>query len=241
MTKSILLATACLMGLSFQAAEAERIRITGGNVVDVNTGSISNTEIIVEDDRIVAMGSRADLRGQSTDRTIDMNGAYLLPGLSDSHVHLTSRADVHGYRRLTVSSQAAAISGVVHAETTLKAGFTSVRNLGGPAYADVALRDAINSGEIPGPRMLVAGPSIGITGGHCDNNLLPYEYDVTSDGVANGPWGVREKVRQNVKYGATVIKFCGTGGVLSKGTKIGAQQFTQEEMSAIVDLSLIHI
>ena len=164
-----------------------------------------------------------------------MDGQYLLPGLSDAHVHLTSRADVHGYRRLTVSSQAAAISGVVHAETTLKAGFTSVRNLGGPAFADVALRDAIDTGEIPGPRMIVAGHSIGITGGHCDNNLLPYEYKVESGGVANGPWGVRQKVRENVKYGATVIKFCGTGGVLSKGTKIGAQQFTQEEMDAIVD------
>jgi len=235
MTKAILLAGACFAAVSFQAADAERIRITGGNVIDVNTGDVSRADIIVEDERIVAIGSARATRGEATDRTIDMDGAYLLPGLSDSHVHLTSRSDVHGYRRLTVSSQAAAISGVVHAETTLRAGFTSVRNLGGPAYADVALRDAIIAGEIAGPRMLVAGPSIGITGGHCDNNLLPYEYDVTSDGVANGPWGVRTKVRQNVKYGATVIKFCGTGGVLSKGTKIGAQQFTQEEMNAIVD------
>ena len=235
MTKTILLASTCFLALSVQPANAERIRITGGNVIDVNTGDISRADIIVEDDRIVAIGSAAETREQATDRTIEMNGAYLLPGLSDSHVHLTSRADVHGFRRLTVSSQAAAISGVVHAERTLHAGFTSVRNLGGPAYADVALRDAIEAGEIDGPRMLVAGPSIGITGGHCDNNLLPSEYDVTSDGVANGPWGVRTKVRQNVKYGATVIKFCGTGGVLSKGTKIGAQQFTSEEMNAIVD------
>ena len=235
MIKTVLLASLCVLALSVQSAEAERIRITGGNVIDVTTGEVSRADIIVEDDRIVAIGSARATRAEQTDRTIDMDGAYLLPGLSDSHVHLTSRADVHGYRRLTVSSQAAAISGVVHAERTLRAGFTSVRNLGGPAYADVALRDAINSGEIAGPRMLVAGPSIGITGGHCDNNLLPFEYDVTSDGVANGPWAVRTKVRQNVKYGATVIKFCGTGGVLSKGTKIGAQQFTQEEMSAIVD------
>ena len=235
MIKTVLLASLCVLALSVQSAEAERIRITGGNVIDVTTGDVSRADIIVEDDRIVAIGSVRATRGEQTDRTIDMDGAYLLPGLSDSHVHLTSRADVHGYRRLTVSSQAAAISGVVHAERTLHAGFTSVRNLGGPAYADVALRDAITSGEIAGPRMLVAGLSIGITGGHCDNNLLPFEYDVTSDGVANGPWAVRTKVRQNVKYGATVIKFCGTGGVLSKGTKIGAQQFTQEEMSAIVD------
>ena len=235
MTKAILLASACFVALSTQSADAERIRITGGNVIDVTSGEITAADIIIEDERIVAIGSARETRAEATDRTIDMDGAYILPGLSDSHVHLTSRADVHGYRRLTVSSQAAAISGVVHAGTTLRAGFTSVRNLGGPAFADVALRDAINSGEIEGPRMLVAGPSIGITGGHCDNNLLPHEYDVTSGGVANGPWGVRTKVRESIKYGATVIKFCGTGGVLSKGTKIGAQQFTQEEMDAIVD------
>ncbi|MEM9668377.1 MAG: amidohydrolase family protein [Pseudomonadota bacterium] len=231
MKKNFLRASLCLFAVA-GLAEAERIRLEGGNVIDVKTGDVrAETTIIVEDDRIVAIGER----GRNIDRTIDLNGAYVLPGLSDSHVHLTSRSDIHGYRRLTVSSQAAAISGVVHAYRTLKAGFTTVRNLGGPSYADVALRDAIDSGEVPGPRMLVAGPAIGITGGHCDNNLLPFEYDVEAEGVANGPWAVREKVRQNVKYGATVIKFCGTGGVLSKGTKIGAQQFTQEEMSAIVD------
>ena len=235
MTKSILLASACLVGLSFQAAEAERVRITGGNVIDVTSGEVAVLDIIVEDERIVAMGSARETRRERTDRTIDVNGAYLLPGLSDSHVHLTSRADNHGYRGLTVTSQAAAISGVVNAETTLMAGFTSVRNVGAPAFADVALRDAIDSGEIPGPRMLVAGPAIGITGGHCDNNFLPHEYEVEADGVANGPWGVRTRVRENIKYGATVIKYCGTGGVLSKGTKIGAQQYTLEEMRALVD------
>jgi len=233
MIKLPLLAVAGLAALSLQPASAERIRLTNGNIINVETGRISQGDILIEDDRILAVG-RAASEG-TADRTLDMQGKYLLPGLSDAHVHLTSRADVHGYRRLTVSSQAAAISGVVHAEKTLKAGFTSVRNLGGPAFADVALRDAIDSGEIPGPRMIVAGHSIGITGGHCDNNLLPYEYGVESGGVANGPWGVRRKVRENVKYGATVIKYCGTGGVLSKGTKIGAQQFTQEEMDAIVD------
>jgi len=207
MIKLPLLAVAGLAALSLQPASAERIRLTNGNIINVETGRISQGDILIEDDRILAVG-RAASEG-TADRTLDMQGKYLLPGLSDAHVHLTSRADVHGYRRL--------------------------RNLGGPAFADVALRDAIDSGEIPGPRMIVAGHSIGITGGHCDNNLLPYEYGVESGGVANGPWGVRRKVRENVKYGATVIKYCGTGGVLSKGTKIGAQQFTQEEMDAIVD------
>ena len=164
-----------------------------------------------------------------------MKGAFLLPGLSDSHVHLTSRSDLHGYRRLAVSTSRSAISGVANAEKTLRAGFTTVRNLGGPGFADVDLKDAIDSGEVPGPRIIPAGQSIGITGGHCDNNLLPYEDRAIGGGVADGPWAVRQKVRENKKYGAEVIKFCGTGGVLSKGTTIGAQQFTLEEMKAIVD------
>jgi len=97
------------------------------------------------------------------------------------------------------------------------------------------LRDAINDGEMDGPRMRVSGPSIGITGGHCDNNLLPPEYADRSTGVADGPWAVRAKVREVIKYGADVIKFCATGGVLSKGDSVGGQQYTLEEMSALVD------
>jgi len=166
---------------------------------------------------------------------IDLSDMTVLPGLSDSHVHLTSDATVHGYKRLTVSTPRAAITGVVNAKKTLMAGFTTVRNLGAPGFADVDLMHAINDGDIAGPNIIPAGRSIGITGGHCDNNLLPYEYKVTSGGVADGPWAVRAKVRENNKYGAKVIKFCGTGGVLSKGTKIGAQQFSFEEMKAIVD------
>ena len=85
------------------------------------------------------------------------------------------------------------------------------------------------------PNIVAAGPALGVTGGHCDNNLLPYDYHVESEGVADGPWAVRKAVRRNIKYGATAIKFCATGGVLSKGTKVGAQQYSLEEMKAIVD------
>ena len=107
--------------------------------------------------------------------------------------------------------------GVVHAKQTLMAGFTTVRNVGAGSFGDVALRDAINEGDIPGPRMLVSGPPIGITGGHCsDNNLLPPEYNITGEGVADGPWAARAAVRRNIKYGADLIKTCSTGGVLSK-------------------------
>jgi len=150
------------------------------------------------------------------------------------HVHLTSDHRFHGYRGLAISVPRAALYGALNAGKTLEAGFTSARNVGAAGYADVALRDAINDGEIPGPRLRVAGPSLGITGGHCDNNLLPPDYGDRSEGVADGPWAVRAKVREVIKYGADVIKFCATGGVLSKGTSVGKQQYSFEEMQALI-------
>ena len=229
-----LLTAASFLALS-AAATAETTLLSGGHVIDVERGTVmKDHDILIEDGRIKAVG-RAGTLGASGVPRIEMKGAFLLPGLSDSHVHLTSRSDLHGYRRLAVSTSRSAISGVANAEKTLRAGFTTVRNLGGPGFADVDLKDAIDSGEVPGPRIIPAGQSIGITGGHCDNNLLPYEDRAIGGGVADGPWAVRQKVRENKKYGAEVIKFCGTGGVLSKGTTIGAQQFTLEEMKAIVD------
>jgi imidazolonepropionase-like amidohydrolase len=127
-----------------------------------------------------------------------------------------------------------ALTGAKNARVTLNAGFTTVRNVGASGYTDVALRDAINAGDVPGPRMLVSGPALGITGGHCDNNLLPFEYHVTDDGVADGVPGVQHKVREVIKYGADLIKICATGGVLSKGDDPQASQYTLEEMKAIV-------
>jgi imidazolonepropionase-like amidohydrolase len=107
--------------------------------------------------------------------------------------------------------------------------------VGASGFGDVALRDAINEGELPGPRMRVSGYPIGIIGGHCDNNLLPVDFHYTERGVASGPWEARAKVREMVKYGADVIKICASGGVLSKGDEPGAEQLSLDEMTAIVE------
>lgn len=216
---------------------AQTTVVTASKLIDVEQGQvIANPVVVIENGRFIAVGQRDTLTlPAQVDETIELDGYTLLPGLMDMHVHLTSDASVHGYKRLQRSTSRAAITGVQKAERTLMAGFTTVRNVGAPNYADVALRDAINDGDVLGPRMFVSGPSIGVTGGHCDNNLLPFEYDVVSEGVADGPWAVKTKVRQNIKYGADVIKFCATGGVLSKGTKVGAQQFTFEEMQALIE------
>ncbi len=218
------------------AVLAETTVITADRMIDVANGKVvKQAAVIVNDNIITASGRLKDLTVPNEATRIDLGNATLMPGLMDMHVHLTSDATRHGYKRLEVSLPRAAIIGVKHAKATLDAGFTTVRNVGAPGFADVALRDAINAGDVVGPRMFVAGPSLGVTGGHCDSNLLPYEYDNYSEGVADGPWEVRKKVRRNIKYGATVIKFCATGGVLSKGTKVGAQQYTFEEMKALID------
>jgi len=238
------IALTCLLSLGLITsahADEEASKVTvikAGQILDVKTGDlIENKFIIVDGERIRAIATLEEMEEMDDEEVsfIDLSGKTILPGLSDAHVHLTSDAKAHGYKRLTISTPRAAITGVVNAKRTLKAGFTTVRNLGAPGFVDVDLMRAIEDGDIAGPRIIPAGRSIGITGGHCDNNLLPYDYKQKSGGVADGPWAVRAKVRENNKYGAKVIKFCGTGGVLSKGTKIGAQQFAFEEMKAIVD------
>ncbi len=217
------------------AALADVLVITADRLVDVEAGKlINNPMVIVEDNKIAQIGEQGKLDTPAGAKVIKLEGQTILPGLMDMHVHLTGDADMHGYKRLAVSLPRSAIYGVKNARKTLMAGFTTARNVGAAGYADVALRDAINDGDVIGPRLFVSGPSLGVTGGHCDNNLLPFDYKVKSDGVADGPWAVREKVRQNIKYGADVIKFCATGGVLSKGTKVGVQQYSQEEMNALV-------
>ena len=127
-----------------------------------------------------------------------------------------------------------ALIGARNARVTLEAGFTTIRNVGASGFSDVALRDAINAGDVPGPRMLVSGPALGITGGHCDNDMLPFEYHAQDEGVADGVEAVQHKTREIIKYGADVIKICATGGVLSHGDNPQASQYTLEEMKAIV-------
>jgi imidazolonepropionase-like amidohydrolase len=138
------------------------------------------------------------------------------------------------YHRLSTSIAASALIGARNAKVTLEAGFTSIRNVGARGYADVDLRDAINAGLIEGPHMQVSGPALGITGGHCDDNLLPIDYHLQAGGVADGVEAVQHKVREVIKYGADLIKICATGGVLSKGDDPQASQYSQEELNAIV-------
>ena len=194
---------------------------------------IENPVVMIDGNIIVAVTANGSVPSGATH--IDLSGKTLVPGLADVHAHLSWYATDTNMSFLRVSHTDEAIRSVINAKVLLEAGFTMVRNTGAGGYSDVSVRNAINEGRIPGPRLKVSGPSMGITGGHCDQNLLPKQYELKNEGIADGPWAVREKVREHAKYGVDLIKFCATGGILSAGTDVGARQFTEEEMQAIVD------
>jgi imidazolonepropionase-like amidohydrolase len=233
---TIALATALAIALALAAsAEQPRILIRAGHVVNVRSGQEpADQTIVITGDRIAAIAATASTPVQPGDREIDLRSMTVLPGLIDVHTHLTFANDFDPYTRLSTDAVREALNGVRFAKITLEAGFTSVRNVGAGGYSDVALRDYINSGYIPGPHMQVSGPPLGITGGHCDNNFLPAEYHATTEGIADGISAVQQHVRQNIKYGVDLIKVCATGGVLSKGDDPQASQYSLEELKALV-------
>ena len=223
-------ATILILSHTLTAATA----IQCGKLLDVHKGEmVSNAVILVEGSTIQAVG--AGLTIPSGAERIDLSPATCLPGLMDVHDHLTADPKHAGFEGLAVSVPRSTVTGVKNARATLRAGFTTVRNVGAEGYSDVALRDGINEGEIEGPRLFVSGPALGITGGHCDNNLLAPEFNFKSTGVADGPWAARAKVREVIKYGADLIKICASGGVLSKGDQPGTPQYSLEEMTAIAE------
>ena len=216
--------------------------IRAGTLID-GTGAapMKNVVVLVQGDRITAVGANVQVPAGATG--IDLSGATLLPGFIDAHVHLVFRTIGDGdwqHSRLTEMPSQLALLGAAHAQQTLEAGFTTVRVVGTANFGDVALRNAINAGWVAGPRIVAAGISFGIRGGHCDetNGLQPEALGHEGGmevGVADGVEEARNAVRYAVKYGADVIKICATGGVLSLTDSAGVQQYTEDEMRAIVE------
>jgi len=233
---TIILASLFLSALaSAQEPTSSRVMVHAGKLLDVRSGkTLADQAIVIEAGKIVSVSPFSQAKRASGDRLIDLSAATVLPGLTDAHTHLTGNPQDAGPQALGISLPRATLTGARNARITLEAGFTTVRNVGAEVYSDVALRDAIDAGDVPGPRMLVSGPPLGITGGHCDENFLPFDFHYSAEGVADGVEGVQHKVRETIKYGADLIKICATGGVLSHGDNPQASQYTLEEMKAIV-------
>ena len=229
----------CFLPLRLAAQESSDkprlVVLKAAHLIDTRAGRVLEQQVvIIHGDRIQKVGSASEITVPAGATVIDLDGATVLPGLIDCHVHLTGDPRHTGYSSLGISVPRSALTGAKNARLTLEAGFTTVRNLGASGYADVALRDAINAGDIPGPRMMVSGPALGSTGGHCDTNLLAPEFAYHDEGVADGVVAVVAKTREVVKYGADVIKFCASGGVFSKGDLPGTEQYSPAEMAALV-------
>jgi imidazolonepropionase-like amidohydrolase len=224
--------------LAAAPASAETVVVTADRMVDVLAGkTVEEPVVVITDGRIVSVVGRGGARPliPAGATRIDLPGKTILPGLIDMHVHLTSLAEIGGYRGFQYTDSFWSAVGAANAEKTLKAGFTTVRNVGADQFQDVGLREAVDGGWLEGPRIVTAGYAIGATGGHCDSNMLPPSYDRKEMGVVNGPDDARAKVRWLHKYGAQVIKICATGGVFSLGDSVGGQQLSLEEMKAIAD------
>jgi imidazolonepropionase-like amidohydrolase len=203
---------------------------------------VKDAVVLVQGSRIVNSGSTASLKIPQDAAVIDLGDATLLPGFIDAHTHLTgeynddwNQAFVNRFRR-EVAEQA--IGAAVNARAVVEAGFTTVRDVGSSDLIDIGLRNSIARGLVPGPRMLVAVHTLGSRGGHADRTGLRHDLlkeDGPAEGIASGPAQFREAVRFQVKYGANVIKFCASGGVLSLADEVDTTQLTPQEMSAIVD------
>ena len=240
----LLSTSSCLaLGVALSASASEPVTVVrAARLYDGKADAVvSPGVVVVSDGRVVAAGSSAAVPAGA--RVVDLGDATLLPGLMDAHTHLSFESSLDWKQdqldllKKPITEQA--IIATEYARRTLMAGFTTVRDVGSSDLIDVGLRNAIDSGKVPGPRMLVAVNAIGSRGGHCDSTggfrpeLL--KEPGPEQGVADGPDQVRAAVRFDAKHGADVIKTCATGGVLSEADKVDSPQLTQAELDALVD------
>ncbi|MES1194551.1 MAG: amidohydrolase family protein, partial [Opitutus sp.] len=222
-----------------EAAPTPRLlAIKAAHLVDPVSGTVLQAQVIlIEGETVKSVGPAASTAIPAGAKVIDLGDATVLPGLIDCHTHVTGQPENFYEDLFRKSPIDEATTSHIYARRTLLAGFTTIRNVGAGNYTDFALRNAINAGKIPGPHMLASGPALSATGGHGDlNGMSPYvHFQGDIDGVADGVDAIRKKVRENIKYGADLIKILATAGVLSEEESVGGPQHSLEEMKAAVD------
>ncbi|KWS05011.1 Xaa-Pro dipeptidase [Lysobacter capsici AZ78] len=217
------------------ASASDDLVVSAARLFDARSGKlIDRPQVLIRDGRIVEVGRVGDAVPEGIKR-LDLAGMTLLPGLIDMHTHLDSDPSYGGYTGLQFNDRFWSVLAVKHAQQTLDAGFTTVRNVGADAWNDVGLRQAIDEGQLRGPRIVTAAYSFGATGGHCDSTFFPPSMNQKSPYNADSPEQARQRVRELRKYGAQVIKICATGGVFSRNTEPGQQQMSFEDMKAVAD------
>lgn len=207
-----------------------------------NNGSVmENVVIFTDGERIESVKTIAEAGACDGYDVIDLGDRFVTPGLIDCHMHLTGNGEgstlaVRPYQTLGTF----VLKALKNVQEDIMAGFTSIRSCGDPGFIDVSLRNAINRGEFKGPRLMVPGVSLATTGGHSDSHYSPYIEEPYVHNVGNGTAAIKKAVRYNIKHGADYIKFMATGGVMSLGTTVGAQQMSFEEMKAICDTAKMY-
>jgi imidazolonepropionase-like amidohydrolase len=240
---AVFAAQAALAQTASAPAPPPTVYVKAGHLFDATSDNLrDNVVLVVQGERISRVGSASEVSIPAGATVVDLSKAWVLPGLIDCHTHLEARSDRYDpIWDVRTTPFMGGFNGVVNANRTLQAGFTGVRDVGSQPFFAVDLRNAINEGQFPGPRVVASGPPISITGGHGDMNgfappvenmMYPAERDYQ---LADGPEQVRHVVREQVKYGVDVIKILATGGVLSAGDKPGAEQMTYDEMKMAVD------
>jgi imidazolonepropionase-like amidohydrolase len=229
---------AILLSLAPELRAQELIVLKASRMIDPRRDApVENAVVVVRGDRVEASGTASSVAVPAGARVIDLPGYTILPGLLDCHVHITGTpGDGGDTQKLRETAVHDGIRGVAHAKITLEAGFTTIRNVGSGNYADAALRDLIEEGVVPGPRMWVATRGLGATGGHADIN--GWSSDLRLPGtaeIADGVDELRKAVRNQIKNGADLIKVTATGGILSVGDAVTHQQYSLEELETIVE------
>ncbi len=239
---TLLFVTATCLALSVFITQAQeqkpapkRVAIKAGRLLDPKTGTVTNNAfILIENDKVTAVGPNVTVPPGA--EVIDLKDKFVLPGLIDCHTHVTSQPENYYTDRFRKSPIDTAVTAHVYTKRTLEAGFTTIRDVGASEFIDVALREAINAGKVVGPRMQVATLTVGATGGHGDlNGFSPYLDFSNFSGIADGPDAIRKLIRFEIKHGADLIKMIATAGVLSEEESVGAPQYSQEEMNALVE------